>query len=87
MTSFFIVSRLLGTPNETIWPGVSQHRDWHEFPQWRPQDLSLAVPGLSAVGLDLLAVSLSPDVKYIHTSTLKVVACSSDQEFCPTFLF
>lgn len=51
--------RLLGTPNETIWPGVSQHRDWHEFPQWRPQDLSLAVPGLSAVGLDLLAVSVA----------------------------
>lgn len=49
--------RLLGTPNETIWPGVSQHRDWHEFPQWRPQELSLAVPGLCAVGLDLLAVS------------------------------
>ena len=49
--------RLLGTPNETAWPGVSQHRDWHEFPQWRPQDLSLAVPGLGADGLDLLAVS------------------------------
>ena len=45
-------------PNETIWPGVSAFRDWHEFPQWRPQDLALAVPGLGAVGLDLLAVSL-----------------------------
>ncbi|KAG0575315.1 hypothetical protein KC19_VG336000 [Ceratodon purpureus] len=52
------IFRLLGTPNETTWPGVSQHRDWHEFPQWRPQDLSLAVPGLGAPGLDLLAKML-----------------------------
>ena len=62
----FVTIRLLGTPNETIWPGVSQHRDWHEFPQWRPQDLSLAVPGLSAVGLDLLAVSLPRDTFEVH---------------------
>ena len=31
--SSWISLKYLGTLNETIWPGVSQHRDWHEFPQ------------------------------------------------------
>jgi cyclin-dependent kinase len=55
------IFRLLGTPNEEIWPGVSSFRDWHEFPQWRPQDLALAVPGLNPAGLDLLAKMLVYD--------------------------
>ena len=33
--------QLLGTPNETIWPGVSTLKDWHEFPQWPAQVLPL----------------------------------------------
>ena len=33
------VFKLLGTPNEEVWPGVSQLRDWHEFPNWQPQPL------------------------------------------------
>ena len=44
---------------------MSQHRDWHEFPQWRAQDLSLAVPGLGADGLDLLAVSFLQKTKSV----------------------
>lgn len=31
--------------------------NWHEYPQWNPQSLSKAVPGLDDDGLDLLAVS------------------------------
>ncbi|MCO5573685.1 hypothetical protein L7F22_027459 [Adiantum nelumboides] len=27
------IFRLLGTPDEIIWPGVSKLRDWHEYPQ------------------------------------------------------
>ena len=50
--------RLLGTPNETIWPGVSALHGWEKFDQHTPQDLALKVPGLGADGLDLLAVSL-----------------------------
>ncbi|KAE9617278.1 hypothetical protein Lal_00034344 [Lupinus albus] len=49
------IFRLLGTPNETIWPGVSKLMNWHEYPQWNPQSLSTAVPGLDELGLDLLA--------------------------------
>ncbi|KAH7523358.1 hypothetical protein FEM48_Zijuj06G0002300 [Ziziphus jujuba var. spinosa] len=49
------IFRLLGTPNEEIWPGVSKLMNWHEYPQWNPQSLSKAVPGLDDDGLDLLA--------------------------------
>mmetsp|Transcript_18778 Transcript_18778/g.26017 ORF Transcript_18778/g.26017 Transcript_18778/m.26017 type:complete len:329 (+) Transcript_18778:115-1101(+) len=48
------IFKLLGTPDETIWPGVSQLRDWHEFPQWKPQSLAEAIPGLNEDGIDLL---------------------------------
>lgn len=49
--------RLLGTPNEEVWPGVSKLMNWHEYPQWKPQPLSTAVPNLDENGLNLLAVS------------------------------
>lgn len=53
---FFCDCRLLGTPNETMWPGVSKLMNWHEYPQWSPQRLSKAVPNLDADGLHLLSV-------------------------------
>lgn len=60
-SQFFIFSgfycRLLGTPNEEVWPGVSKLMNWHEYPQWSPQNLSTSVPNLDKDGLDLLAVS------------------------------
>lgn len=48
--------RLLGTPNEERWPGVSKLMNWHEYPQWNPQSLSTAVPNLDELGVDLLSV-------------------------------
>ncbi|KAK3028994.1 hypothetical protein RJ639_038197 [Escallonia herrerae] len=48
------IFRLLGTPNEQVWPGVSQLKNWHEYPQWKPKPLSSAVPNLDQDGLDLL---------------------------------
>lgn len=53
----YVKFRLLGTPNEEVWPGVSTLKDWHEYPQWKPLSLSTAVPNLDEAGLDLLAVS------------------------------
>jgi len=48
---------LLGTPNEDIWPGVSQLPDYKPtFPQWNAVDLARAVPSLDANGIDLLRV-------------------------------
>ena len=31
-----------------------QLRDWHEYPQWKPADLSRYFPDLEPAGLDLL---------------------------------
>ncbi|KAK4280017.1 hypothetical protein QN277_011702 [Acacia crassicarpa] len=52
------IFRLLGTPNEEIWPGVSKLMNWHEYPQWSPQNLSTAVPNLEETGLVLLSQML-----------------------------
>ncbi|KAF5200951.1 Cell division control protein 2-like protein [Thalictrum thalictroides] len=52
------IFRLLGTPNEQIWPGVSKLMNWHEYPQWSQQKLSSAVPNLRDEGLDLLSKML-----------------------------
>ncbi|KAI3956700.1 hypothetical protein MKW92_015560 [Papaver armeniacum] len=48
------IFRLLGTPNEERWPGVSKLMNWHEYPQWSPRKLSSAVPNLDEAGQDLL---------------------------------
>ncbi|GLJ38299.1 hypothetical protein SUGI_0779700 [Cryptomeria japonica] len=52
------IFRYLGTPNEDVWPGVTKLRDWHAYPQWKQQDLSLAVPDLEPNGVDLLSKML-----------------------------
>ncbi|CED84529.1 cdc2 cyclin-dependent kinase [Phaffia rhodozyma] len=58
----FRIFRLLGTPDETIWPGVKSLPDYKtSFPQWHPQDLATVVPGLDRNGLDLLQQTLVYD--------------------------
>lgn len=49
------IFKLLGTPDETTWPGVTALRDWHEFPQWRAQDLQKVFPTLAPEGVALMA--------------------------------
>ena len=61
--------RLLGTPSDEVWPGVSRLRDWHEFPQWKPQDLARVIPELDAAGIDLMSKMLQYDpAKRIHAT-------------------
>ncbi|KAK3122133.1 hypothetical protein QOZ80_8BG0665530 [Eleusine coracana subsp. coracana] len=48
------IFKLLGTPNEEVWPGVSKLPNWHVYPQWKPSKLETLVPGLDADGYDLL---------------------------------
>ena len=51
------VFRVLGTPTEEIWPGLSSLPDYKpSFPHWSPQDLRDHVPTLNAEGIDLLKV-------------------------------
>lgn len=65
LNAFCVIwGRLLGTPNEEIWPGASKLPNWHVYPQWKPKPLSSAVPNLDKQGLNLLAVSTNA---YFHT--------------------
>ncbi|KAL1676420.1 kinase-like domain-containing protein [Schizophyllum commune] len=58
----FKIFRILGTPNEDIWPGVSQLPDYKPtFPQWNRQDLTRLVPQLDGAGIDLLEATLTYD--------------------------
>lgn len=54
---WFLGSSVLGTPDETSWPGVSSLPDYKtSFPKWRPQPLAKIVPQLDHAGVDLLSV-------------------------------
>ncbi|EOR04776.1 Cyclin-dependent kinase 1 [Wallemia ichthyophaga EXF-994] len=58
----FKIFRVLGTPNEEIWPGVKSLPDYKTtFPQWSRVDLYKAVPGLEPEGIDLLSQLLIYD--------------------------
>ncbi|TRM66583.1 kinase-like domain-containing protein [Schizophyllum amplum] len=58
----FKIFRILGTPNEDLWPGVSQLPDYKStFPQWSRQSLYNLVPGLDDAGIDLLEATLTYD--------------------------
>jgi hypothetical protein len=53
----FRIFRTLGTPDEDIWPGVSNLPDYKRiFPRWEAQNVSEIVPMLDPDGTDLLMV-------------------------------
>ncbi|TFK38377.1 kinase-like domain-containing protein [Crucibulum laeve] len=58
----FKIFRILGTPSEDSWPGVSQLPDYKPtFPQWSRQELTRIVPTLDENGLDMLKRTLTYD--------------------------
>ncbi|KAF3336136.1 cell division control protein 2 A-like isoform X2 [Carex littledalei] len=64
------IFRVLGTPNDMTWPGVTFLPDYKlSFPQWHPQmDLAVLVPKLEPSGVDLL--SLDPRRRITARSAL-----------------
>lgn len=53
------IFQVMGTPNETLWPGVSLLPHYNtEFPQWKPSSLASAIPSLEAEGVELLQMML-----------------------------
>ena len=55
----FRIFRLLGTPDEEMWPGVTTLPDYKEsFPTWHAKDLSDNVAGCTPESAEMLAVSL-----------------------------
>jgi len=58
----FKIFRLLATPNEEVWPGVTQLPDYEPtFPQWPKQSIACLVPHLEESGMDLLSRTLTYD--------------------------
>ncbi|XP_070790863.1 cyclin-dependent kinase 2 isoform X3 [Pituophis catenifer annectens] len=58
----FRIFRTLGTPDETVWPGVTSMPDYKSsFPKWARQDFSKVVPPLDEEGRKLLALMLHYD--------------------------
>ena len=64
--------RLLGTPTETMWQGVSQLPDFKSnFPKWNPKSMREAMPHpdrLNDAGVDLVAQMLA------YTPNQRIVA-------------
>nr|Q38772.2 RecName: Full=Cell division control protein 2 homolog A [Antirrhinum majus] len=58
----FKIFRVMGTPNEETWPGVTSLPDFKSaFPKWPAKELAAVVPNLDASGLDLLDKMLRLD--------------------------
>lgn len=61
------IFRTLGTPDERLWPGVSELPDYKtSFPKWPVQNLLQVIPALGQSGADLLQQML----KYEPTSRI-----------------
>lgn len=88
----FDFQRILGTPTEKNWPGVSQLQDYKpNFPRWSGEGLRKAVPQLDNNGLDLLEVLYivhAPDsvfVPYIFTSSFLLIINLNNLHQWPRF--
>ncbi|KAE8353705.1 cell division control protein 2 kinase [Aspergillus coremiiformis] len=58
----FKIFRLLGTPDENAWPGVTSFPDFKPtFPKWKREETRALVPGLEEDGLDFLDALLEYD--------------------------
>ncbi|KAK7517642.1 kinase-like domain-containing protein [Phyllosticta paracitricarpa] len=58
----FKIFRILGTPTEQDWPGVTSFPDFKpSFPKWHRTDVAAVVPALDDNGLDLLDALLVYD--------------------------
>lgn len=64
LDQLYRIFRILGTPNEDVWPGVTKLRDYKStFPNWPNNPIQNVVSGLAldSLGLDLLGRMLKYD--------------------------
>lgn len=61
----FKIFRILGTPSEKTWPGVTNLQDWNEaFPVWPELKLQRFIPRMCEEGVDLVKKLLNMDPKH-----------------------
>ena len=68
------IFRLMGTPSERTWPGISQLPEYKsDFHIYATQDLSLIIPQMDAIGMDLLnrMLQLRPEMRISATEALQ----------------
>ncbi|PGH31258.1 CMGC/CDK protein kinase [[Emmonsia] crescens] len=68
------IFRLMGTPSERSWPGISQFPEYKpNFPVYATQDLSLILPRIDHLGLDLLnrMLQLRPEMRISAADALR----------------
>lgn len=74
----FRIFRVLGTPNEQVWPGVTSLQDWNEdFPKWPALQVAKFVPNLGEAGTDLMEQLLQLDPK----NRMSAVDCLNHRYF------
>lgn len=57
--------RILGTPDETTWPGVKSLQDWNEsFPTWPALSMKKVIPNASEDAIDLIERLLIHDPRH-----------------------
>jgi serine/threonine protein kinase len=60
------IFRVLGTPSEHSWPGISQYTEYKQnFHIYATQDLRVSVPQIDPTGIDLLLrmLQLRPELR------------------------
>jgi len=60
----FKIFQIVGTPNETLWPGVTSYPEYKStFPKWKPTNIADILPELDEKGIDLMNkfLTLDPD--------------------------
>ena len=68
------IFRLMGTPSERSWPGISQFPEYKQnFPVFATQDLRMLVPGFDQLGLSLLSsmLQLRPEMRISAANALQ----------------
>ncbi|KAG5518618.1 hypothetical protein PMAC_002586 [Pneumocystis sp. 'macacae'] len=68
------IFRLMGTPNEHTWPGISQYPEYRaNYPIYDVQDLSQILPQMDPLGIDLLnkMLQLQPNMRISASNALK----------------
>lgn len=75
----FRIFRTLGTPDESVWPGVTSMPDYKpSFPKWAQQDLAKVVPPLDEDGRDLLGVrALCYPSQYLLSPFTLFISCAN----------
>jgi serine/threonine protein kinase len=68
------IFRLMGTPSERTWPGISQYPEYRaSFPVYATQELRMILPQIDAMGLDLLhrMLMLRPEMRISARDALR----------------